>query len=80
MSKRVPGWAPASSYRHSSSGPAQLVARAGLSARVVSVLDDKKRGLVAQVAAHGADTSAIGRTLGDFVLPWDLVDDKGAAA
>lgn len=53
--------------------------KAGLPARVVNVVDDKKRGLVAQVVANGADVSDIGQTLGDFVQPWDLVDETVAA-
>lgn len=53
--------------------------KAGLPAQVVNVMDDKKRGLVAQVVANGADVSDIGQTLGDFVQPWDLVDETVAA-
>ena len=47
-----------------------------LPARVVSVLDDKKRGLVAQVAANGTSDTAIQTVLGDFIRPWELADGK----
>ena len=50
---------------------------AGLAARVVSVIDDKKRGLVAQVALNGADESAVGDLLGAFTGQWEV---RGAAA
>ncbi len=40
-------------------------------ARVVSVLDDKKRGLVAQLEANGADDAQVGVVLGAFVRPWE---------
>ncbi|AEI93122.1 acyl-CoA synthetase [Roseobacter litoralis] len=45
---------------------------AGLSARVVTVVDDKKRGLVAQVAAHGAAEDEVAAVLGQFVRPWEF--------
>lgn len=44
---------------------------AGLEARVVSVVDDKKRGLVAQLSASSEDDSAITDVLGSFVRPWE---------
>ncbi|WP_295316035.1 acyl-CoA synthetase [Roseobacter sp.] len=50
----------------------QSLEAAGVAARVVSVVDDKKRGLVAQVEANGADEAAIGAVLGDFVRPWEI--------
>ncbi len=50
----------------------QSLEAAGVAARVVSVVDDKKRGLVAQVEANGADEAAIGAVLGDFVRPWEM--------
>ncbi|MEL7262697.1 MAG: acyl-CoA synthetase, partial [Pseudomonadota bacterium] len=50
--------------------------KAELPARVVSVVDDKTRGLVAQVDANGAGEDAIQTVLGDFVRPWEM----GAAA
>lgn len=42
-----------------------------LPARVVSVVDDKKRGLVAQVEANGASDTALKTVLGDFVNQWE---------
>ncbi len=44
---------------------------AGLEARVASVVDDKKRGLVAQLSASSEDDSAITDVLGSFVRPWE---------
>ncbi|WP_406648792.1 acyl-CoA synthetase [Aliisedimentitalea scapharcae] len=46
--------------------------KADVAARVVSVTDDKKRGLVAQLEANGADETAIGKVLGGFVRPWEF--------
>jgi len=42
-----------------------------LQARVVSVIDDKKRGLVAQLDRNGADEADVAKTLGDFTRPWE---------
>ncbi|MFB9149714.1 acyl-CoA synthetase [Roseovarius ramblicola] len=48
---------------------------AGIAAQVTSVVDDKKRGLVAQVSRTGdADEEAIGHVLGQFVRPWDWAE------
>ena len=44
---------------------------AGSAARVSSVIDDKKRGLVAQVTANGASDEEIGKVLGTFIRPWE---------
>ncbi|KIC07573.1 AMP-binding protein [Leisingera sp. ANG-M1] len=44
---------------------------AGLAARVVSVTDDKKRGLVAQVAANGSAEAEISGVLNNFTRPWE---------
>ena len=44
---------------------------AGLAARVVSVTDDKKRGLVAQVAANGSSDTEISGVLDNFTRPWE---------
>ncbi|MEX0301663.1 MAG: acyl-CoA synthetase [Leisingera sp.] len=44
---------------------------AGLAARVVSVTDDKKRGLVAQVAANGSSDAEISGVLNNFTRPWE---------
>ncbi|WP_323776554.1 acyl-CoA synthetase [Leisingera sp.] len=45
--------------------------KAGLAARVVSVTDDKKRGLVAQVAANGSTEPEIAGVLDSFTRPWE---------
>ncbi|MBM1937477.1 acyl-CoA synthetase [Sulfitobacter pseudonitzschiae] len=52
---------------------------AGLKARVTSVLDDKKRGLTAQVAANGDSQEAIGKVLGPFIQGWELETQAVAA-
>ncbi|MEQ9695815.1 acyl-CoA synthetase [Shimia sp. SDUM112013] len=44
--------------------------KAGVDASVVSVLDDKKRGLIAEVSG-GANDADIGAVLGDFTRPWE---------
>lgn len=46
------------------------LADAGVDASVVSVMDDKKRGLVAQVSG-GADDAAIGGVLGAYINQWE---------
>lgn len=48
---------------------------AGVSARVVSVIDDKKRGLVAQVAITESEQQAIQTVLGDFINQWEPASD-----
>ncbi|KIC34948.1 acyl-CoA synthetase [Leisingera sp. ANG-M7] len=45
--------------------------QAGVAARVVSVTDDKKRGLVAQVAANGSSEADIDGVLNNFTRPWE---------
>ncbi|WP_435659910.1 acyl-CoA synthetase [Leisingera caerulea] len=45
--------------------------KAGVAARVVSVIDDKKRGLVAQVAANGSQDADISGVLNSFTRPWE---------
>ncbi|MCE8009314.1 acyl-CoA synthetase [Aestuariivita sp.] len=40
-------------------------------ARVVNVIDDKKRGLVAQLQRNGADEDDVAKVLGGFVRPWE---------
>lgn len=45
--------------------------KAGVSARVESVTDDKKRGLVAIIAMNGADQAAVDGVLSAFVTQWD---------
>lgn len=44
---------------------------AGLDARVVSVVEDKKRGLVAHVVMNGAGDGDVNAVLGDFTRPWE---------
>ncbi|MCT4554297.1 MAG: acyl-CoA synthetase [Pelagimonas sp.] len=50
------------------------LAKEGVAARVVSVVDDKKRGLVAQLDRNGADDTAISKVLGSFTRPWEPAD------
>ena len=48
---------------------------AGHAARVVSVSDDKKRGLVAHLARNGeSDAEGVKVVLGEFTRPWDWHD------
>ena len=54
--------------------------KAGCPARVVSVIDDKKRGLVAQVERNGADEAQVTDTLGNFTRPWEWAETATAAA
>ena len=49
---------------------------AGLPARVVRVIDDSKRGLVAQVRANGADADAVEGVLGSFTRPWEWAGEE----
>ncbi|WP_171227808.1 acyl-CoA synthetase [Ruegeria sp. HKCCA4008] len=44
---------------------------AGLAARVVSVIDDKKRGLVAQLDANGTSEDDVAKVLGVYTRPWE---------
>ena len=48
----------------------------GCPARVIAVVDDKSRGLVAQVDAHGADADTVGHILGAFTRPWAFADTE----
>ncbi|PJE26433.1 fatty-acyl-CoA synthase/long-chain acyl-CoA synthetase [Pseudooceanicola antarcticus] len=51
------------------------LAEAGLPAEVVSVVDDKKRGLTAQVARRGeVDEVALRTLLGNFANPWEWAE------
>ncbi len=43
----------------------------GIEARVVSVIDDKKRGLVAQLDANGSSEDDVSKVLGSFTRPWE---------
>ena len=45
----------------------------GLEARVTNVIDDKKRGLVAQVAMNGSAEGDVDDVLGGFIRPWEAV-------
>ncbi|MDQ2095894.1 acyl-CoA synthetase [Rhodalgimonas zhirmunskyi] len=54
--------------------------KAGIAARVVSVIDDKKRGLIAEVAPNGASGDDVGHVLGQFTRPWEWATEKAAAA
>ena len=50
----------------------KVLSDAGLEAEVVSVVEDKKRGLVAQLKKTGnADDDAINGALGNFTRPWE---------
>ncbi|MEX0369076.1 MAG: acyl-CoA synthetase, partial [Tateyamaria sp.] len=55
------------------------LAEAGLKAQVTTVIDDKKRGLVAQIAANGDSETSIQTVLGDFVRPWEMSSAAMAA-
>jgi fatty-acyl-CoA synthase/long-chain acyl-CoA synthetase len=54
--------------------------KAGCPARVVSVLDDKKRGLIAEVEANGATHEQVGAVLGDYTRPWEWAQPAAQAA
>ena len=58
----------------------EALLKAGSPARVVAVLDDKKRGLIAQLEANGASDSDISAVLGGFIRPWEHHADAEAAA
>jgi fatty-acyl-CoA synthase/long-chain acyl-CoA synthetase len=52
----------------------------GVPARVTSVLDDKKRGLVAQLTNNGdASDEEVGKVLGDFIRPWEWAQESDKA-
>ncbi len=52
---------------------------AGLAARVVAVVDDKSRGLVAQVVSNDTPDAAVSQVLGGFTRPWEWAAEDGAA-
>ncbi|RLJ59210.1 fatty-acyl-CoA synthase/long-chain acyl-CoA synthetase [Litoreibacter meonggei] len=53
----------------------QALKKADVAAEVVSVAEDKKRGLVAKVAKRGDVTKdAVNHVLGSFTRPWEWVD------
>ena len=58
----------------------QTLEESGLATRVVAVVDDKKRGLVAQVEANGESDTAIQTVLGDFIRPWEKAADAAQVA
>ncbi|QEW19140.1 Long-chain-fatty-acid--CoA ligase [Marinibacterium anthonyi] len=45
---------------------------AGLPARVIEVVDDRKRGLLARLDSNGADPEAVSKVLDAFVRPWEV--------
>jgi fatty-acyl-CoA synthase/long-chain acyl-CoA synthetase len=47
---------------------------AGVQARVASVIDDKTRGLVAQLRRGGADEADVTKVLGAFTRPWEWAE------
>ncbi|WP_417243291.1 acyl-CoA synthetase [Celeribacter sp.] len=51
------------------------LAEAGLSATVVAVIDDKKRGLVARIDPSAKpEAQAVGHCLGEFTNPWEWAE------
>ena len=45
-------------------------------ARVLEVVEDKRRGLVARLARGGeSDEGRVARVLGDFTHPWEWADE-----
>ena len=52
----------------------------GVPARVTSVIDDKKRGLVAQVTANGASEADVNGALAAFTRPWEWTEEASVAA
>jgi fatty-acyl-CoA synthase/long-chain acyl-CoA synthetase len=50
--------------------------KAGLPQRVVGVIDDKKRGLVAQISPLTLDTDTLEACLGQFPNPWAFEDKQ----
>ncbi len=54
----------------------EALEKAGLTARVSAVIDDKSRGLVARLSANGPrDQAAITSVLGQFTRPWEWADE-----
>ncbi|MCA8869705.1 MAG: acyl-CoA synthetase [Rhodobacteraceae bacterium] len=54
----------------------QALTKAEVKAEVVSVVEDKKRGLVARLKKTGkVDDAAVQAVLGDFVRPWEWVKE-----
>ncbi|MEE9427875.1 MAG: acyl-CoA synthetase [Paracoccaceae bacterium] len=52
------------------------LAKADINAKVVEVVEDKKRGLVARISKSGSiDESALNSLLGEFTRPWEWADE-----
>ncbi len=49
----------------------EALEKAGVQARVAKVIDDKTRGLVAQMRRNGADEEDVAKVLGGFTRPWE---------
>jgi fatty-acyl-CoA synthase len=49
----------------------EALEKAGVQARVTKVIDDKTRGLVAQLRRNGADEEDVAKVLGGFTRPWE---------
>ncbi len=49
----------------------EALEEAGLQARVKVVVDDKTRGLVAQLSRNGAEEDDVAKVLGAFIRPWE---------
>ncbi len=58
----------------------EALLKASSPARVVSVVDSKKRGLVAQLEANGASDGDISAVLGGFTRPWEHLPAEAVAA
>ena len=52
----------------------EALEKAGVQARVAKVVDDKTRGLVAQMRRNGADEADVAKVLGGFTRPWEWAD------
>jgi len=53
----------------------EALEKAGLSARVVEVVEDKKRGLVARVSHSGNPAQdKVQDAIGGFITPWEFAD------
>lgn len=53
----------------------EALAKAGLSSRVVEVIEDKKRGLVARVSRSGNPArEKVQDAIGGFITPWEFAD------
>lgn len=50
----------------------EALTKADLAARVEEVTEDKKRGLVAKIAMHGASEADVNKVLGSFTRPWEV--------